>query len=1333
MHRGSPPRRKPERAATLPSGASRKPHRRPPGSAGSAAGAAPAPSAARGRASGASSRRAPKPRRSRIKQSASALPRAPRPPRPQEPFTLADVLPTWRPTPKDTFPKDLRRADNVLLALGLKPANSRVAETFFRTAFAGRGRMHGIMEGPGEELTVAAIATEGLDDGHPHLNGVSTALLENGAPSPPAASKDTASVSPAAAGDATPGQPSPPVSPPAASPAASTSAPSSPVAPPPPASPPLDKKEASPPAVSSPPPAASPPAVASAPEEAFPLASAFPAEEASPAEASPPAAPATPSSDHGADDGDADASATKEEAPAETVVASPTVTDDASPEVETANTEAIDAVKDEEEKPEEQATLDEVSDNLTPIDDSNSAIDDVDEAEACGKPTDESKEKSDEEIRNEDEVLNEISKDCVEKPSESVLCKNIINGDVSVKVELESLGNSGEIPNLSDVQKEMGLENDAHQDEEACGSSESETSTRDNVSGGSEDFRMDVDLPSTDVKAEVIEDQEKSTDSGIVSEQQPSRKITQKRSSGEDLSENQAKKQCLPDIVCGDANALDLSGIKKKDIKEPKIALKPQSLLLSKLQGFTDLEKSKKEVYRSDDSALRLGESVPLKTSRRRSSREEKDSRPSNYQRRTGESNATRVLDRDQVLREMRTRVRSSYKERERAAKEENSLLRDLLEPERDTLMTDFVEAATQNGGITELDRVSSSLEAEIRQLTVEINAKEAEWNDLIRKKKMKEELALRVRRRKQVLTLTGDMEEDLVRRNSYEDESRAESKRDSHLDSRIERRQDSYREVTSKTGEELLAAALRLGSRNVEDYHHRNSSSSPLAVRIQARANELLTERKSSGPLPGLSHMQTPSLLQSQLTKPTEIPPSSSQSQFLLQHLQRQRVLMGAVSSTGSACRLSPSVSLSAISTPTSTSSALNASLPSAAVHKNLSRAEKQLNAATASRIQRPILPKPSTATSGGHVVSDSILAGARPGSSSGGGLLSMSLPALGSGAHVRTGSSGSLHGGAPVDLSELGFVLSSGAGSDGPSRPSSTESSLSGAPSQINPETGSGMSFKDVLVQFAKMTNANDHNSLSNQSALLARPPPPPYPEVTLHPVVATASVPSPVPATSTPTSSLLHGILTKPNTQSSGSGSQSHAKPATFSPTLARLLTAPERSSSSAHHNSSASVLPHYQTPTASSYGTAGPVLLSDLLSGGSSKKARSELTITPVSASAAASYALQNSSSNIRLKRNNVVVLDGEDGGDEGDVDTDSDERRLVIDEGDNMENGESPETDGRLDRSKNAVPHCQGCNERDAEFVCAGCQRQWYCSRECQIAAWDEHSEQCFPA
>lgn len=149
--------------------------------------------------------------------------------------------------------------------------------------------------------------------------------------------------------------------------------------------------------------------------------------------------------------------------------------------------------------------------------------------------------------------------------------------------------------------------------------------------------------------------------------------------------------------------------------------------------------------------------------------------------------------------------------------------------------------------------------------------------------------------------------------------------------------------------------------------------------------------------------------------------------------------------------------------------------------------------------------------------------------------------------------------------------------------------------------------MSFKDVLVQFAKMTNASEQNALSSQAALLARPPPPPYPEVTLHPVVAQTPVPSPVPAASTPTTSLLHGILTKPSNQPANNGNQSHAKPTTFSPTLARLLTAPERSSSSVnHHTSPASVMPHYQTSAASNYGATGPVLLSDLLSGGSSKK-------------------------------------------------------------------------------------------------------------------------------
>ncbi|XP_059226867.1 uncharacterized protein LOC106094538 isoform X1 [Stomoxys calcitrans] len=40
------------------------------------------------------------------------------------------------------------------------------------------------------------------------------------------------------------------------------------------------------------------------------------------------------------------------------------------------------------------------------------------------------------------------------------------------------------------------------------------------------------------------------------------------------------------------------------------------------------------------------------------------------------------------------------------------------------------------------------------------------------------------------------------------------------------------------------------------------------------------------------------------------------------------------------------------------------------------------------------------------------------------------------------------------------------------------------------------------------------------------------------------------------------------------------------------------------------------------------------------------------------------------------------------------------------------------------------PYCQQCNIHESRFVCAGCGNQWYCSKECQISAWDKHSEIC---
>lgn len=59
----------------------------------------------------------------------------------------------------------------------------------------------------------------------------------------------------------------------------------------------------------------------------------------------------------------------------------------------------------------------------------------------------------------------------------------------------------------------------------------------------------------------------------------------------------------------------------------------------------------------------------------------------------------------------------------------------------------------------------------------------------------------------------------------------------------------------------------------------------------------------------------------------------------------------------------------------------------------------------------------------------------------------------------------------------------------------------------------------------------------------------------------------------------------------------------------------------------------------------------------------------------------------------------------------------DNDRLVIDEG----------MFAADESHDNELPECQGCKKREAQFVCADCQRQWYCSRECQVSATNQSS------
>ncbi|XP_046427693.1 uncharacterized protein LOC124183344 isoform X4 [Neodiprion fabricii] len=247
---------------------------------------------------------------------------------------------------------------------------------------------------------------------------------------------------------------------------------------------------------------------------------------------------------------------------------------------------------------------------------------------------------------------------------------------------------------------------------------------------------------------------------------------------------------------------------------------------------------------------------------------------------------------------------------------------------------------------------------------------------------------------------------------------------------------------------------------------------------------------------------------------------------------------------------------------------------------------------------------------------------------------------------------------GGAVVETTQIGVD----------SRPSSTDSCKSSS----NPtDPSNSMSFKDVLVQFAKLSQQQGEAVKTPQN----------YPDVTLHPVLPTPAPPQ--AATVQQSGSLLHGILTKTQT----------VRPTTFSPTLARLLTAPERE----RCNPVATSTPQQQTATTQhllqAYQGTNPVSISDLLS---SSKARTEITITPVV-----------NTPIVQSHSNSLIHVE------------DVEEETTVIEERSRSTNArdESP-------------PRCQGCQDRAAQFVCAGCGNQWYCSRECQVSAWDEHSEVC---
>ncbi|XP_070496433.1 MATH and LRR domain-containing protein PFE0570w-like [Chironomus tepperi] len=184
-------------------------------------------------------------------------------------------------------------------------------------------------------------------------------------------------------------------------------------------------------------------------------------------------------------------------------------------------------------------------------------------------------------------------------------------------------------------------------------------------------------------------------------------------------------------------------------------------------------------------------------------------------------------------------------------------------------------------------------------------------------------------------------------------------------------------------------------------------------------------------------------------------------------------------------------------------------------------------------------------------------------------------------------------------------------------------------------------------------KINNSTlDHNSLKSNSSVG-------FPEVSLLPVNSYYKTHSPQYGQK---SSLLQSILTKqPNKNTSTTQSNK-------SSTLARLLTAPEKSFQSSSRN---------------------------VLQQNSKVHNNGEITITPIAGSS----------------RRHMID------------DEENSEPPLIIDESEDFDISD------RHNASASDLL-CQGCRRNKALFMCAGCSRQWYCSKECQELAWDDHAESC---
>ncbi|XP_055855246.1 uncharacterized protein LOC129918644 isoform X2 [Episyrphus balteatus] len=657
--------------------------------------------------------------------------------------------------------------------------------------------------------------------------------------------------------------------------------------------------------------------------------------------------------------------------------------------------------------------------------------------------------------------------------------------------------------------------------------------------------------------------------------------------------------------------------------------------------------------------------------------------------------------------------------------------------PAHDRILNEYIEK-TSNDSIDTIQRHIDQMVSEIHTLNDMIKAKEVEWNNMLHLKKVKEEICFRLTRRKQCLEIMSTKVGETGGRSAGLD--------------------DEY-----MMGNE---SAIILGGKN----------STPAKTNIQLSSTPIAAAISS---------------LSSNICNFTAVSSSSTTAPTTAQLIIQNRANMKSsdlVKEKANTLRLHRNILPKPNTASANTSTASNTAAPT-----NNSQQQQQqspsTNGPTSTQQQpnasnQPILNSYLTATDSVQQLVD-MMNGHHNHSGLQNGLANNSQSAAAAmvgrqgpfkdvrsiiadfrqqhpevvprrGRRVKTNNNNS-------NLSDSNTILGNALKSDTNSRPSSNDSSSQSMTTHTNQVTtnhNSVNSFKDVLAPFSKSQGAVRSAGGQQQN--------PPYPEVTLHPVSTPLNASG---GQDQPTGSLLHGILTKFSRPSESANTKSAANQASanyisnFSPTLARLLTAPERISPSgagsgpnqSHHNSSVGM------------GGDGGSNINNSGSGHQSMPGfgvnlskvvghNSEITITPVMnsmnhmnqqsilqqqlqqqqikdvltrAAAAVSAANNSAKDEHFLKLSSFVAPSAPNNDDDAEDSVD----RLVIDEGDLMNVGGeehhriAPHAIGQ-EFNENEVPVCQGCKKHEAQFVCAGCGNQWYCSRECQVSAWDDHSEVC---